>query len=128
MRRTAPNKASSPKNSQQGENHITQKEKQIESKTVSKTNFGGLVLLEKVNENLESLLKAFKGRIAAETILPRNLQEYPNPIQEGHRLTNHMWLVKDTQTQWEAPTTMITCILHMSKSLETIDENHFLCV
>ena len=61
MRRKAPNKASSPKKSQQGENHSAQKEKQTKSKTISKTNSGGLILLEKVNENLESLLKAFKG-------------------------------------------------------------------
>ena len=68
-----------------------------------------------MNENLESLLKAFKGRITPKTILPTNLQEYPNPIQEGHRLANHMRLInKDTQTQWEAPSTMISCKPRMS--------------
>ena len=56
------------------------------------------------------------------------MQAYPNPIQEGHRLANHMQLIKDTQTQKEAPSTMISCKFHMSKSLETIDENHSLHV
>ena len=64
----------------------------------SKTSSGGLVLLEKVNENLESLLKAFEGRISKETVLPDNLQEYPNPIEESHRLAKHMKLIRDTQT------------------------------
>ena len=64
----------------------------------SKTSSGGSVLLEKVNENLESLLKAFEGRISKETILPNNLQEYPNPIEESHRLAKHMKLVRDKQT------------------------------
>ena len=76
----------------------TKREKHIEFETISKTNSRALVLLEKVNEDLELLLKAFKGRITLETKLATNLQEYPNPIQEGHRLANHMWLIKDTQT------------------------------
>ena len=67
MRRKAPNKVSSPKNSQQGENHSAQEEKQTKSKIISKAKFGGSILLEKVNENLESLLKAFKG-----TTTPKN--------------------------------------------------------
>ena len=74
----------------------------------SKTNSGGLVLLERVNENLESLLKAFEGRISKETNLRENLQEYPNPIKEGHRLAKHMKLIRDTQTQWEAPPKVIS--------------------
>ena len=68
----------------------------------SKTRLGGSSLLEKVNENLESLLKAFEGRISKETVLPNNLQNYPNPIKESHRLAKHLKLIRDTQTQWEA--------------------------
>ena len=79
------------------ENHCGHREKQTELETISKTNSRSLVLLKRMNENSKSLLKAFKGRITLETILPTNLNEYPNPIQEGHRLANHIWLIKDTQ-------------------------------
>ena len=96
--------------------------------TTSKTSSRSLVLLEKINENLESLLKAFEGRITNKTILPSNLQEYPNPIQEGHRLAKHMKLIKDTQTQWESPPVVISRELHMKDMLETIDENNSLHV
>ena len=52
----------SPKNSQIGGNvsEVEKTQKKI-LKTTSKASLGGLVLLEKVNENLKSLLKAFKG-------------------------------------------------------------------
>ena len=75
--------------------------------TTSKTCSGCLVLLQKVNENLESLLKAFEGWISNETILPKSLQENPNPIEQGHRLAKHMKIIRDTQTQWEAPPVVI---------------------
>ena len=84
--------------------------------------------MEKVNENLESLLKAFKGKITKETILLANLQDYLNPIQEGHRLAKLMRLIKDTQTQWEAPPTRISREPHMKEMLEAIDENQSLHV
>ena len=96
--------------------------------TTSKTSLGGSVLLEKVNENLKSLLKVFEGRISKETILLENLQEYPNPIEEGHRLAKHMNLIRDTQTQWEAPPIVISRELQKRDMLETIDENHSLQV
>ena len=77
---------------------------------------------------MESLLKAFEGQISNETILPENLQEYPNPIEEGHRLAKHMKLIRDTQTQWEAPPIVINRDLQKRDMLETIDENHSLQV
>ena len=92
----------------------------------SKTSSRGFVLLEKVNENLESLLKAFEGRISKETVLPNSLQEYPNPIEESHRLAKHMKLIRDTQTQWEAPPIAIKRDLQKRDMLETIEENQSL--
>ena len=80
MRRKASNKASSPKNSQQGEDHTAQNKKEAKTEVGSKTSSGGSILLEKVNENLESLLRALKGRVTLKTTLPTNLQDYPNPI------------------------------------------------
>ena len=94
----------------------------------SKTSSGGSVLLEKVNENLESLLKAFEGRISKEMVLPDNLQEYPNPIEESHRLAKHMKLIRDTQTLWEAPPIVINRDLQKRDMLEAIDENQSLQV
>ena len=85
-------------------------------------------MLDKVNENLESLLKAFEGRISKETVLPDNLQNYPNPIEEIHRLAKHMKLIRDTQTQWEAPLIVINRDLQERDMLETIDENQSLQV
>ena len=46
-----------------------------EAKMVSKTSLGGSVLMEKLNENLETTLKAFEGKITPKTILPKNLKE-----------------------------------------------------
>ena len=93
----------SPENSQKG--GIMSEAERIQKRSLeatSKTSLGGSILLAKVNENLESLLKGFEGQISKETILPKNLQEYPDPIEESHRLARHMKLIKDTQTQWEA--------------------------
>ena len=107
-RRKASNKAVSIDHSQAG-GQINEAERiprgSLEEN--SKTSSGGSILLEKVNENLESLLKAFEGRISKETVLPNNLQNYPNPIEESHRLAKHMKLIRDTQTQWEAPPIVI---------------------
>ena len=58
--------------------------------------------MEKVNENLEALLKAFDARIKPDTVLPKELQEYPNPIEEKKKLVEYSQLINDTQTQWEA--------------------------
>ena len=128
-RRKASTKAAFIDNSQMG-GHINEAEK-IPRESLeenSKTSSGGLVLLEKVNENLESLLKAFEGRISKETVLPDNLQNYPNPIEESHRLAKHMKLIRDTQTQWEALPIVINRELQKRGMLETIDENQSLQV
>ena len=82
--------------------------------------------MEKVNENLEALLKAFDARITSNTVLPPTLQEYPNPIQEKHRLAEHMKLIKEMQTKWEAPPKEVDRIPRLSPTLEPIDEEHSL--
>ena len=104
MRRKASNKAASIDHSQVV-GHMSEAERRpmTSLEENSKTSSGGSILLEKVNENLESLLKAFEGRISKETVLPDNLQNYPNLIEESHRLAKHMKLIRDTQTQWEDP-------------------------
>ena len=128
-RRKVSNKAAPIGHSQMG-GHINEAEKRPRKSLEenSKPSSGGSVLLEKVNENLESLLKAFEGRISKETVLPDNLQDYPNPIEESHRLAKHMKLIRDTQTQWEAPPIVINRDLQKRDMLETIDENQSLQV
>ena len=74
------------------------------------------------------MLKAFEGRIYKEMVLPDNLQNYPNPIEESHRLAKHMKLIRDTQTQWEAPPIVINRDLQKRDMLETMDENQSLQV
>lgn len=80
------------------------KEKQDE---LSKTSSGGSILMEKVNENLEALLKDFEGHIKLDTSLPNNLQEYPNPIQEKECLDENLRLIQETQTAVKMPPAMI---------------------
>ena len=73
-RRKASGKVASLENSQLGDHRSEAKRIHKESlERNSKTSSRGSILLEKVNENLESLLKAFEGRISKETILPKNL-------------------------------------------------------
>ena len=79
--------------------------------------------MEKVNENLKAMLKAFNARIILETILAKSLQEYPNPIQEKQCLAEHMDLIKDTQTEWEGPLKHIDHPDKWTPILNPIDEN-----
>ena len=46
------------------------------------TDFGGLVLVDKINETLDSILKAYEKRLMADNAIPPKLKEYPSPIQE----------------------------------------------
>lgn len=43
---------------------------------------GGSVIVDKVNETLQSILEALEGRLMDQNILPPKLRECPNPIQE----------------------------------------------
>ena len=72
-RRKASNRAASIDLSQAGGQMNEAKKIPRESlEENSKTSLGGSVLLEKLNENLESLLKTFEGRISKETVLLDN--------------------------------------------------------
>lgn len=64
-------------------------EPQLSEGDVSKTSLGDSVLMEKVNKNVEALLKAFDARIKPDTILPKQLKEYPNPMEEKRRLAKY---------------------------------------
>ena len=68
-------------------------ELQLSEGDISKTSSGGSVSMEKVNENLEALLKAFDARIKPDTALPKDLKEYPNPMEEKRRLAEHSQLI-----------------------------------
>lgn len=60
-------------------------------KSASKTrsNEGGSVIVDKVNETLDALLKAWSSRLTAETPIPLRLQEYPNALQEKINLVRN---------------------------------------
>ena len=120
-----PPKSDDEENGNKNSNEL-QNEPQILPEEISKTSSGGSVLMEKVNENLEALLKAFDARITSNTVLPPKLQEYPYPIQEKQRLAEHMKLIKEMQTKWEAPPKEVDRIPRLSPTLETIDEEHSL--
>ena len=59
-----------PEQTQQGKH-----EQQPSKEEILKTSSGGSVLMEKVNDNVEAMLKAFVARIKPATILPKELQE-----------------------------------------------------
>ena len=58
--------------------------------------------------------------------MPDHWKEYPNPIEESHRLARHMKLIKNTQTQCEAPPIVNNRELQKRDMLETIYENQSL--
>ena len=101
-------------------------EPQLSEGDISKTSSGGSVLMEKVNENLEALLKAFDARIKPDTVLPKELKEYPNPMEEKRRLADHSQLIRDTQTQWEGDINPIVHRPQVRLKLEPIMENESL--
>ena len=73
------------------------------SSSSRETDSGGLVLVDKINETLESILKAYEKRLMADTTIPPKLKEYPSPIQEKVNLVKHHALIRDTQTMLEGP-------------------------
>ena len=79
-RRKTPKNKTLSKFEDEALNKENENKPQNKTHTISKTSSGDSVLMEKMNENLEAILKAFDARITPETILPKNLQEYPNPI------------------------------------------------
>ena len=47
------------------------------------------MLVEKVSEPLDGILKDWDARIKSDTTLPAKLQEYPNPREETRGLAKH---------------------------------------
>ena len=60
--------------------------------------------MEKVNESLDAIKKAYESRITALTEIPAKLQEYPNPREEKFRLAVHQQMIRDTQSSRRAIT------------------------
>ena len=105
-----------------------QKEKQQNTpgeKPASETrsNEGGSVIVDKVNESLEMLLKQWDARLKSDTPFPPKLQEYPDPLREKIDLIRNQQLIRDTQTTFEGPPAHIIRSPWMTKpELETIQE------
>ena len=77
---------------------------QVDQTLTSKdTDSGGLVLVDKVNETLETILKAYEKWLTADTTMPPKLKEYPSPIQEKVNLVRNHALIRDKQTMLEGP-------------------------
>ena len=55
----------------------------------TKGNEGGYVIVDKVNETLEALLKSWESQLTSETPLPPKLLEYSDPLQEKIDLVKH---------------------------------------
>ena len=62
------------------------------------------MLVDKVNETLESILKAYEKCLIADMTIPPKLKEDPSPpIQEKINLVKHQGLIRDTQTMLKGP-------------------------
>ena len=71
---------------------------------VSEASSGGSILVEKVNESLEAIKKAYESRITAlMTEIPLKLQEYPNLREEKVNLVVHQQKIRETQALLEGP-------------------------
>ena len=89
----------------------------------TKSNEGGSVIVDKVNETLDALLKAWNSRVTSETPIPPKLTEYPDPLQEKIDLVRHQQLIRDTQTTFEGPQPYQPRKMSVTQPvLETIDE------
>ena len=88
----------------------------------SRSSFGGSVLVDKVNETLDNLLKAYEARVRADTIIPPKLKEYPDPIQEKVNLVKHQALIRDTQTTLDGSPPYVSRNTTLPIPLETIRE------
>ena len=99
------------------------KHMQQEEPSSSQPSSGGSVIVEKLYEPLDVARKAFGSRIMETMILPKKLQEYPNPIEEKERLASCQRLVQDTQTKWEGPLSkMEKGTISKKQALDTILE------
>ncbi len=94
-----------------------------EDKVSSKPSSGGSMIVDKVNEPLQAALDAHDSRITPLTVIPKKLQEYPNPREEKVRLAVHQQLIRDTQTMLEGlPQAIKRGPVSKKPDLETIPE------
>ena len=70
---------------------------------ISETSSGGSVLVEKVNESLEAIKRAYESRITALNEISPKLKEYPNPREEKVNLAVHQQKIRETQALLEGP-------------------------
>lgn len=87
---------------------VTTKLQEIEIATTkekepSNSNEGGSVIVDKVNETAEKMLRAWESRITSDTPFLPKLLEYPDPLQEKIDLVRNHQLIQDTQTMFEGP-------------------------
>ena len=75
----------------------------LDNLVVSETSSGGSVLVEKANESLEAIKRAYESRITALTEIPPKLKEYPNPREEKVNLAIHQQKIRETQALLEGP-------------------------
>ena len=94
------------------------------SSSSKESDLGDFVLVDKINETLESILKAYEKRPMVNTAIPPKLKEYPSPIQEKVNLVKHHALIRDTQTILEGPPSYLAGKLPMHvPDLEVIHED-----
>ena len=63
--------------------------------------------MNKVNETLRAALDAYGQCITPLTEIPKKLQEYPNPCEKKIQLAVHQEMVRDAQTTFEGPPSIL---------------------
>ena len=114
-------KSDSQKNQGQGGQTKEDEDKQTSE---TKSNEAGSVIVDRVNETLEMLLKQWESRrLKLDTPFPPKLLEYPDPLQEKIDLIRNQQLIRDTQTTFEGPPAHILRSPKWTRpELETIQE------
>lgn len=92
-----------PRDSAEQHKRFENAERVDQTSTSKDTDSGGSILVDKVNETIEAILKAYEKRLSANTPIPPKLKEYPSPVQEKVNLIRNHALIKDTQTMLEGP-------------------------
>ena len=94
------------------------------SSSSRETDLGGSVLVDKINETFDSILKTYEKHLMVDTAIPPKLKEYPSPIQEKVNLVKHHALIRDTQTMLEGtPSYSVGKLLMHAPDLKVIHED-----
>ena len=72
---------SEPKQPNKAHKEPTEPKPSNEDKESTKPSSGGSVIVDKVNESLQTALDAYNSRVTPLTEIPKKLQEYPNPVE-----------------------------------------------